>query len=92
MVLGRQNHVPAECRNASYSSERVSKCMCVSAPVPKGSARSAGVQEKISEGVSTDEAYPPRPPRGRPKTYEKRMSCRTWVTWRQLVGISSLES
>ena len=40
---------------------RVCVCVCVSAPVPKGSARSlsnptAGVLEKISEGVSTDEA------------------------------------
>ena len=35
--------------------------VCLSAPVPKGSARSlsnpaAGVLEKLSEGVSTDEA------------------------------------
>ena len=41
--------------------ESVSVCACVSAPVPKRSARSlsnlvAGVLEKISEGISTDEA------------------------------------
>ena len=27
MVLGRQNHVPPNVKNASYSSERVSKCV-----------------------------------------------------------------
>ena len=27
MVLGRQNHVPADVKNPSYSSESVSKCV-----------------------------------------------------------------